>query len=543
MPLIPMGANKMFKILIADSLPASVLEAYNQLEDVQVDNRSGISAEELAEVLGTYDGLVVRSRTKVTADLLEKPGKLKIIGRAGAGVDNIDTKAATHRGIIVMNTPGGNTIAATEHTLALLLSALRSIPPAHASIQAGKWDRKSFMGRELFEKTVGVVGLGKIGQGVATRVRSFGTKILGYDPLMTREMADRLGVKLVSLNELLEQSDIITLHVPKIPETLNLINAESLKRCKDGVVIVNCARGGIVNEQDLIAALDSGKVSTAAVDVFVSEPPENYDLAKHPKVVATPHLGASTEEAQTKVAAQILDQMIEYFRKNVALHAVNFISVDEKIQPIVAPYFELATRLGELFSRIKPGRLKEVAMRFYGDIITLPDMPIASHLMAGAMVAGDEETHDVELINMVNSLTIARDKGIQVEITKKDQPLTSHTNFIACDFQTEKGMVHLGGTVFANGIFRLVEFNQYLLEAELGGKMVIVENNDVPGIIGRVGTLLAEHNINIGQVSSGRDRNTNTALNIFNVEGDLPASLRNELQADDNIKNVMLVEL
>ena len=533
----------MFKILIADSLPASVLEAYNQLEDVQVDNRSGISAEELAEVLGTYDGLVVRSRTKVTADLLEKPGKLKIIGRAGAGVDNIDTKAATHRGIIVMNTPGGNTIAATEHTLALLLSALRSIPPAHASIQAGKWDRKSFMGRELFEKTVGVVGLGKIGQGVATRVRSFGTKILGYDPLMTREMADRLGVKLVSLNELLEQSDIITLHVPKIPETLNLINAESLKRCKDGVVIVNCARGGIVNEQDLIAALDSGKVSTAAVDVFASEPPENYDLAKHPKVVATPHLGASTEEAQTKVAAQILDQMIEYFRKNVALHAVNFISVDEKILPIVAPYFELATRLGELFSRIKPGRLKEVAMRFYGDIITLPDMPIASHLMAGAMVAGDEETHDVELINMVNSLTIARDKGIQVEITKKDQPLTSHTNFIACDFQTEKGMVHLGGTVFANGIFRLVEFNQYLLEAELGGKMVIVENNDVPGIIGRVGTLLAEHNINIGQVSSGRDRNTNTALNIFNVEGDLPASLRNELQADDNIKNVMLVEL
>ncbi len=533
----------MFKILIADSLPASVLEAYNQLEDVQVDNRSGISAEELAEVLGTYDGLVVRSRTKVTANLLEKPGKLKIIGRAGAGVDNIDTKAATHRGIIVMNTPGGNTIAATEHTLALLLSALRSIPPAHASIQSGKWDRKSFMGRELFEKTVGVVGLGKIGQGVATRVRSFGTKILGYDPLMTREMADRLGVKLVSLNELLEQSDIITLHVPKIPETLNLINAESLKRCKDGVVIVNCARGGIVNEQDLIAALDSGKVSTAAVDVFVSEPPENYDLAKHPKVVATPHLGASTEEAQTKVAAQILDQMIEYFRKNVALHAVNFISVDEKIQPIVAPYFELATRLGELFSRIKPGRLKEVAMRFYGDIITLPDMPIASHLMAGAMVAGDEETHDVELINMVNSLTIARDKGIQVEITKKDQPLTSHTNFIACDFQTEKGMVHLGGTVFANGIFRLVEFNQYLLEAELGGKMVIVENNDVPGIIGRVGTLLAEQNINIGQVSSGRDRNTNTALNIFNVEGDLPASLRNELQADDNIKNVMLVEL
>ena len=533
----------MYKILIADSLPVEILEKYNALPDVQVDNRSGISKEELSQIIGDYDGLVVRSRTKVTAEMLENPGKLKIIGRAGAGVDNIDTKAATLKGIIVMNTPGGNTIAATEHTIALLLAAMRNISAAHASLKAGKWDRKSFTGREIYEKTVGVVGLGKIGQGVATRLRAFGAKILGYDPLMTREMADRLGVQLVDLKQLLAESDIVTLHVPKLPETLNLINRESLASCKDGVVIVNCARGGIVNEADLIEALDSGKVAAAAIDVFEKEPPENFDLAMHPKVVATPHLGASTEEAQSKVAAQILEQMIEYFQKGVARHAVNFVSVDEQIQPIIAPYFELGHRLGKLFSKLKKGRLQEVTIRFYGEITSLPDMPIASHLMAGALTAGDPETHDVDLINMVNALSIAHDKGIRVEISKKDQPLANYTNFIACDFQTEAGMIHLGGTVYANGIYRLIEMDDYQLDTELGGKMVLVENKDVPGIIGQVGMILAENNINIGQVSSGRNKTTQTALNVFNVEGEIPAQLKNQLAQIENIRRVAITEI
>lgn len=535
----------MFKILIADSLPAAVLDRYNAFQDITVDNKAGISKEDLMEILPQYDALVVRSRTKVTKEILERAGKLKVIGRAGAGVDNIETAEATHRGIIVMNTPGGNTIAATEHTIAMMLAALRNIPNANVSIRDGKWDRKTYMGHEIFEKTVGVIGLGKIGREVAQRLAAFGAKIIGYDPILTKEMADRIGVELVSLKDLLKRSDIITVHAPKIPETKNMINAENLKLCKDGVVIVNCARGGIINEHDLVEALNSGKVAHAAVDVYESEPPTNWDLAKHPKVVATPHLGASTEEAQTKVADQILEQIIEYHRKNVALNAVNFISVDEKIQPIIAPYFELAEKLGMLFSQIRVGRLKEVTIRFYGKVTELPDSPIASHLMAGALRSGgsEEATHDVDLLNMVNSLAIAREKGINIEITRKDQPLTSFTNLIACDFHTETGTVHLAGTVHAKGIYRLVEFDKYDADADLSGKMIIIENKDVPGVIGKVGTILGEHHINISDFSSRRIKADKTAANIFNVEGKLNSNLQKELEAISDVKRVFLADL
>ncbi|MCK6623018.1 MAG: phosphoglycerate dehydrogenase [Calditrichaceae bacterium] len=535
----------MFKVLIADSLPAAVLERYNSLEDISVDNKSGISAEELMEILPRYDALVVRSRTKVTKEIMERGPNLKIIGRAGAGVDNIDAPEATHRGIIVMNTPGGNTIAATEHTIALMLAALRQIPSANASIRSEKWDRKTYMGHEIFEKTVGVIGLGKIGREVAKRLAAFNARIIGYDPILTKEMADRLGVELVSLKDLLKQSDIITIHAPKIAETKNMLNAENLKTCKNGVVIVNCARGGIVNEHDLVDALNSGKVAAAAVDVYESEPPTYWELAKHPKVVSTPHLGAQTEEAQTKVADQIMAQIVEFARKNVALNAVNYISIDEKIQPLIAPYFTLAEKLGALFSQIRTGRLKEVAIRFYGKITELPDTPIASHLMAGALRSGGtaEATHAVELLNMVNSLAIAREKGINIEITRKDQPLTSYTNLIACDFHTETGMVHLAGTVYAAGIYRLVEFDKYDADVDLGGKMILIENDDVPGVIGNVGTVLGEHKINITNFSSRRVKAGKTAANILNVEGKWDRGLQAKLEALPHVKRVYLADI
>lgn len=316
----------MYKILVADSLPNEILEKYNQAENIIVDNKSGISKEELMEILPEYDGLVVRSRTKVTADVLAKGDKLKIIGRAGAGVDNIDTEESTNRGIIVMNTPGGNTVAATEHSVAMLLSLMRNIPRANMSMLEEKWDKKKYGGHELYEKTIGVVGLGKIGYGVAKRLKAFEATILAYDPIVTKEVADKIGVKLVDLEELVDQSDIITLHAPKMNETIDLFDKNRLAKCKDGVIIVNCARGGIVNEADLLDALESGKVSAAALDVYTSEPLTDFALVKHPNVVATPHLGASTEEAQIKVADMILDQMIEYFEKNVVRNAVNSVS-------------------------------------------------------------------------------------------------------------------------------------------------------------------------------------------------------------------------
>ncbi|MGD9898193.1 MAG: phosphoglycerate dehydrogenase [Calditrichaceae bacterium] len=532
----------MYKILVSDSLPADILAKYDNQEGITVENKSGIPMDDLKKIIPEYDGLIVRSRTKVTADILEQATRLKVIGRAGAGVDNIDSKEATKRGIIVMNTPGGNTIAATEHSIALMLSALRNIPKANASILQEKWDRKSFIGHELYEKTIGIIGLGKIGREVAKRLSAFGANLIGYDPILTTEIADRLGVKLVDLDQLLEKSDIISVHAPKMPETIDMINANNLKLCKDGVVIVNCARGGIVNEKDLIAALDSGKVGCAAIDVFSSEPPTDFTLAKHPNCLATPHLGASTEEAQVKVADQILQQMIEYFNKNVAKNAVNYVSVDEELQPIIAPFYELAMRLGTLFNQIKAGRLKEVAVRYYGTVLNVPVEPITAHLLVGALKS-QSDGKDVEIINAVNSLAIAREKGISIEIAKKDLALTSHTNVIACDFVTESETIHVAGTYFAQNIFHLIEYCQFNIDADLNGQMIIIGNDDIPGIIGKAGTIFAENKINIGHLSSSRKKDTKLALNIFNVEGNLKPELKSKLEQIAGVKRVLIIKL
>jgi D-3-phosphoglycerate dehydrogenase len=532
----------MFKILISDTLPKDILTKYNSVENIEVHTKAGISAEELIKILPGYEGLVVRSRTKVTSDILLYASRLKVIGRAGAGVDNIDIHEATRRGIIVMNTPGGNTIAAAEHTIAMMLAALRNIPQAYQSMKAEKWDRKSFIGRELTGKTIGIIGLGKIGREVASRLRSFETILIGYDPMITTEMADRLRIKLVEFRELLKNSDIITVHVPKMKETTNLLNAKNLKLCKDGVILINCARGGIINEKDLLAALNTRKISVAAVDVFENEPPNNWDLIKHPNCISTPHLGASTEEAQIKVADQIMQQMIKYIQTHTAEHAVNFVSVDEALQPLIQPYFELAHRLGTVFSKIRKGRLSEAAIQFYGDVIELPVEPIAAYLMMGALKASPE-AHEVEFINPVNAIPIAREKGTHLEISKKDHPLTSHTNLIACNFKTEQGNIHLAGTMYAKDIFRVIKFQGYDVDADLSGKMIIIENDDVPGIIGKVGTLLGDMNINIGHVSSGRMKEKNMALNIFNVEGDYPDRLKDKVKSIEHIREAIFIDI
>ena len=534
----------MYKILIADALPESVLKQFDTFSDIQIDNKAGISKEELAEILPQYEGLVVRSRTKVTSEILAHGKNLKVIGRAGAGVDNIDSKEATRLGIIVMNTPGGNTVAAAEHTIAMIMATMRNIPAAHAAMKEERWDRKKYLGNELFGKTVGIVGLGKIGREVAKRLAAFETKLIGYDPILTRERADRLGIELVGFDELLQRAEIISIHVPKMPQTIDMLNAENLKSLRKDAVLINCARGGIVNEEALLNALEEGQLAAAAVDVFSSEPPTDWRLATHPKVVATPHLGASTEEAQSKVAEQILEQMIEYFRKGVALNAINFISVDEKLQPVIAPYFELASHLGSLFSQIRTGRLQEVSVRFYGTVADLPLDPITSNLMAGALKpsATEGEAHDVDFVNMVNSISIAREKGIEIELTRKENPLNSLNNLVACDFTTDKGVIHLAGTVYANDVYRLVEYGDYAVDADLNESMVIVENKDIPGIIGRVGTLLGESAINISHVSSGRNKVHKKAVNIFNVEGELTTALSDKLRRIPDIDTVLLAE-
>jgi len=527
----------MFKILVSDSLPAEILSKYDKTEGVSVINKSGISMDDLKNEIADYDGLVVRSRTKVTADIIEAASKLKVIGRAGAGVDNVDTNEATKRGIIVMNTPGGNTMAATEHTIAIMLAGLRNIARANASMMRGEWDRKSYIGNEIYQKTIGIVGLGKIGQEVAKRLAAFDTKLLGFDPILTSETADMLGVKLVDLDTLLQESDIITIHAPKMPETIDMLNAKNMQKCKDGVVLVNCARGGIVNEKDLISLLDSGKVGLACIDVFSSEPPQDFDLAQHAKALATPHLGASTEEAQTKVADQILEQMIEYFQKNVARNAVNFRSVDENLQPIIEPFYHVAERLGSIFNVIKSGRLKEVNVRYYGEVLNVPVEPITSYLLVGALKSPSGEN-----INPVNALTVARERGISIEIGKKDAPLTVHTNAIACDLITDNGTIHLAGTAMGRNIFHLIEYGDFKLAAELAGNILIVENDNVPGIIGKVGTILGDAKVNISHVSSGRDGDSNKALNVFNIQGDVTEDLLKKVKNIQGVNQVYLAE-
>ena len=528
----------MHKILIADSLPQDILSKYDNSKSISIENKAGIAKEELITILPQYNGLVVRSRTKVTAEVIGAGKNLKVIGRAGAGVDNIDTAEATKRGIIVMNTPGGNTIAATEHTIAMMLAAMRNIPRANMSLLEEKWDRKTFMGHELFEKTIGVLGLGKIGFGVAKRLAAFDSKILVYDPIVTKDIATSIGAQLVELNELLENSDIITIHAPKIPETMNLINKDRLKKCKNGVVIVNVARGGIVNEADLLEALNNGKVSSAAIDVYSSEPPTDFELVKHPHVVATPHLGASTIEAQEKVAEMILTQMKEYFENNVARNAVNFISLEPEIQSKIAPYFELAHRVGTVFNQCKSGRLEEITIRFYGDIVSLPIEPIAAYLLVGALSGAE-----TEIINPVNALAMSRERGISIEIAKKDQALTSHTNLIACDFKTDRGFYHFAGTVFAKNKFHLTECGNFTCDANLEGNMLFVENEDIPGIIGQVGSILANYKVNIGHLSSGRFKDKKTALNVFNLDTSVGKGVIEDLKKVKHITQVYLTNI
>lgn len=536
----------MFRILVADSLPEDVILSFKDAEGIAIENRAGISADELKKIFPEFDGLVVRSRTKVTAEILTAGERLKVIGRAGAGVDNIDIKEATHRGIVVMNTPGANTIAATEHTIAMMLATLRNIPAANAKMRLKEWDKKSFVGREIYHKTVGIIGLGKIGREVARRLKAFEAKVLGYDPILTPEVAHSLGVELVDFDTLLKNADIITIHAPKMPETINMLNAEKFALCRDGVVIVNCARGGLVNEEDLLSALESGKVSAAAVDVFTSEPPTDWRLVQHPHCVTTPHLGASTREAQEKVAGKIFQQIQEYALMGIAQNAVNFVSVDEAILPKIRPYFELARRLGALFNQIRESRLKKVHLGLMGSLSKFPADPIASYLMAETFQTSalKDMPHGVDLINEVNATAIAREKGVTIETTKSDRSLNGHPNFMECTFQTEKQEIRLAGSVLEKRLFRLIEFDGFQVDAELFGKLVIIVNEDVPGIIGKVGTVLGNNRINISHVTSGRRKERKLACNIFNVEGDLDAAkLREQLREIPHLNSVQLVDL
>jgi D-3-phosphoglycerate dehydrogenase / 2-oxoglutarate reductase len=524
------------KILVSDSLEQSCIDLLER-EGFQVDNRPGISADELKSIIGQYDALIVRSATKVTADVIERAQAMKVIGRAGTGVDNIDTKAATRKGILVMNTPGGNTVSAAEHSVSLLLSLARNIPQANMSLRQGAWDRKKYIGTEVFEKTLGVVGLGKIGREVAVRCKGLGMKVIGYDPVLNPEIAEKLDIELVALQELFRRSDFITFHTPLTSETKNLISAKTLAQCKKGVRIINCARGGIVDEHALLEALESGQVGGAALDVFEQEPPGDNPLLQHRHVVATPHLGASTEEAQEKVAIQIAHQLADALHGRGFTGVVNSGALHLTMRAEVRPYLVLAEKLGSFVSQVSLGKLKSVTVSAFGE----PGVSSLELLKAGVL-KGILAHVLSEPVNFINAPFLAEEMGVST-LEEKVRDGENYGNFMRVRYQTDVETKEVAGTVFEPASVRFVRLDDFRFEIKPEGFLLIYTNQDKPGVLARVGSILAKHQVNIAGVSLGRTAAGATALTIMNIDSELPAEGWEELQKEALLSNVRQVFL
>ncbi|HTY39280.1 MAG TPA: phosphoglycerate dehydrogenase [Bacteroidota bacterium] len=524
------------KILLSDPIE-KVCSDILAAEGYEVVSRPNLSPEQLKGIIADCDVLIVRSGTKVTADIIAAAPNLKIIGRAGAGVDNVDVDAATRRGIIVMNTPGGNTISAAEHTMSLLLSMARNIPQANESIRSGKWDRKSFTGTELLEKTIGIVGLGKIGREVAIRCQAFGMTTIGYDPVLSSEVAAKSGIELVSLDEIFKRSDFITLHTPLNDETRGLINDASLVKCKTGVRIVNCARGGIVDEQALLRGLESGKVAGAALDVFEKEPPGDQPLIKHAHLIATPHLGASTEEAQEKVARQIAIQVVDMLKERGISGAVNGEALQLALRKELKPFVSLAEKLGSLLAQLMAGKLRKISVTCSGGFLSPSLDLVTAAVLKGALLRLTSEQ-----VNLVNARMIAREMGLALdEERESDHP--SYMHLVSIKYETDKEVRRFAGTVFNNVHARIVRIDDFHFEVNPEGSLLFYSNIDRPGMLASVGAILAEQRINIAGLSLGRDKPGKKALTVINVDTPVTAEVLERVGRIDGVSDVRAVEL
>ena len=527
----------MKKIIVTDAVDKKCVGILENA-GFEVTYKPGMPKDEIKKVIKDYNGLVVRSDTQVTPDLIELMDNMEVIGRAGAGVDNINLEAATRKGIIVMNTPGGNTVSTAEHTIALLLSMCRNVPQANQSLRDGKWERKKFKGTEIYSKTLGIIGLGKVGREVASRVKAFGMTTIGYDPVLSNEVALKLGVNLVDLDSLFKQSDIVTVHVPLTDETKNLISEESLNICKDGVKIINCARGGIVDEQALVKALDSGKVSGAAFDVYVKEPPDySGNFIQHPKIVTTPHLGASTEEAQEKVAIQIAEQIVGLFNKKGVKGAINAAAIESSGNEELIPYVRLAENLGLLHSQLNKGQLKNININFSGELLhnytTLLSTAVLKGFLSRKLTAG---------VNLINAPFFAKEMGILVNETKTGAN-QNYANLLSVEFITDKEQRLLAGTVFGNSEIRIVYVDKFHLELKPEGNMLFYYNIDKPGMLANVGKILADANINIAGLSLGRFDVGKEALTVINVDSEMDKDVIKSISSVEGIKNVTAIRL
>ena len=503
------------KVLVSDKLSKTAVQIFKD-NGVDVDYLPdlGKDKEKLLEVIGQYDGLAIRSATKVTEKVIAAATNLKVIGRAGIGVDNVDIPAATKKGIIVMNTPFGNSITTAEHAIALMFSLARQLPEADASTRAGKWEKNRFMGVELTSKVLGIIGCGNIGSIVADRALGLKMKVIAFDPFLTPERAVELGVEKVELDELLRRADFITLHTPLIDATRNIINAQAIAKMKDGVRLINCARGGLVDEKALYDGLKSGKLAGAAFDVFVEEPATSNPLFELENFIATPHLGASTSEAQENVALQVAEQISAYLMTGEITNALNFPSISAEEAPRLTPFINLAEALGSFAGQLTEDPIKGVRLEFEGAVADLNTRPMVAAGLAAVLKPSLED------VNMVSAPQIAKDRGINVETVTREQQ-GAYENYIRLTVLTEKQERAVAGTVFANGKPRIIQVKGINMEAELTPSMLYVTNEDKPGHIGRLGTLLGQLGINIANFNLGRAAVGGDAIALLSIDGTL----------------------
>lgn len=524
------------KVLISDSISPKGIEILTRA-GLGVDVKTGMGHDELKACIGEYHGLIIRSATKVTSDIIEAAKNLKVIGRAGSGLDNVDKVAATKKGIVVMNTPGGNTITTAEHTIALMFALARQIPQAVASMKEGKWDKKRFMGIELYNKTLGVIGIGNIGKQVARRALALGMNVIGYDPYLSEENAIGLGIKKVELSELFRVSDFITIHTPLTAETKNLINRKTIGMMKDGVRIINCARGGIVNESDLYEAIKSGKVGGAALDVFEKEPPGENPLLGLDNVICTPHLGASTKEAQENVAIAIAEQVADYLVNGIIRNAVNFPSIPAEQVSRLQPYLSLAERMGSFASQVFEGAVTDITIEYRGEASELNTAPVTIALLKGYLTPILEET-----VNFVNAPLIARERGIEVKETRSSEAGDYH-NMIVLRMRVNGKEQVLAGTLFGRKDPRIVRVNDFPVEIIPEGNMLFIYNNDRPGVIGNIGSYLGKNNINIARMHFGRESAGGKAISVVNIDTPVTDDQIEDIKKMPNIISVKVVNL
>jgi D-3-phosphoglycerate dehydrogenase len=527
------------KVLIADKLSQVGIDWLKAQKDVEIDNKPGLKSEELARIVGQYDGMIIRSGVKIAADVMASPGRLKCIARAGVGVDNVDVPVATAKGIIVMNTPGGNTLATAELTMTLMLALSRKIPPANASLRSGQWDRKSFEGTQLAGKTLGIVGMGRIGKAVAKRAAAFEMRVLGYDPFFVGEPEE--GVEMVKdLLELCKRADYITVHTPKSPETTGMIGKEQLAVMKPTVRLVNAARGGIIDPEALLGAMKEGKVAGAALDVYIKEPPESpaeKELIQHPNVLAVPHLGASTEEAQEQVALEAAEQLVEALRGGEVRNAVNAPGFDKALPPMLRPFTELAVRMGAILARITPGALNKVEVLYRGSIADMNVSPVSTYLLVGLIAP-----HMDQPVNVINAPVLARQQGVEVEQVTSAK-IKEFSNLMEVTIRTDQMKRSAVGTIFGNRFPRIIAIDGYHLELKPEGHVVVILNEDRPGVLGRYGTVFGNNNINIADLTFSRKMKSGLAVVGINLDQEPSEAVMREIRGLQFVKDAYYLRL